>query len=221
MKKIIIAACLAIVALLGFAGTAGAVTPVTYTHTVTISGTSTTQPTNGVLFIHSDVAGLDKTDYVTYYLHDGYLKKIDLGAHVSGGVLLKQEDFENNCGSSGNAGAVNPVGGTGIICTPVLHKGPTTYPVTGDLAGRYCRVPPPGHKLPCPIVITRTEVPTGSGQYLTAGGKDHGAFVKIVYQAITGKHLVLLFPSSRPLLITRIVLSPRHGGPFVANVVLH
>lgn len=209
----IVFALLAFVLALGCSSqNAEAATKINQTFTASVVGTSTTQPTNGVLTIYSDPLALHHTRSVEYYDHDGYFKTAILTASSRPyGVVLKEEDIENNCASyPGSLGTVNPVGGTGLPCHPVLHlTQPAPYPVTGDLLGRYCRVAPHGLPGTCPFAIHRTEIATGNGQYLTVGDIDHGALLKVEYYTWVGAQeydITVKLPI--PVLVTRIVLLP-------------
>jgi hypothetical protein len=204
----------ALLAFVFIASPASAATKIVITATET--GTSALTPQNGTLYIYSDEIALHHTRSVQYYMHDGYNKTANLKTRANPlGVILRSEDIENNCASSGNPGALNPPGGTGLPCMPVLHKTPPVpYPVTGDLAGRYCRVPPPGHTGSCPFTVHRTENATGTGQYLTVGGKDHGALQEVDYYVNIGgvnkevDVILPVYPDSKAVLITRILLEP-------------
>jgi hypothetical protein len=163
--------------------------------------------TNGILYIYSTDLATQKSVNAVYYMRDGYFKMVDF---PNGGTVLAEEDFENNCASN-TPGSVNPVGGTGISCLPVLQATqPAPYPVTGDLQGAYCRVPPPGSSGACPFNVTRTETATGSGAYLTVGNKDHGAMMKISYKLASGKTEYIVLPGN--CLLTRVIISATPAG---------
>lgn len=185
--------------------------PITQSFTASVSGTPLTSPANGVLTIYDNETALHHTRSVDYYMNDGYRKTAILTSSTRPeGVVLAAEDIENNCGTySLSLGGLNPAGGTGIRCTPALHTTEVTYPVTGDLVGRFCRVPPPGTTGTCPFVRHVTETATGSGTYLTVGGKDHGALLEVEYYTWDGTQeydVQVTLPI--PVLVTRIVLQP-------------
>jgi len=181
-------AALAVLGLTASAEVFAAPADLTDSITATVSGTATTAPTHGVLYVYDNVTALHHTRSVVYYMHDGYSKTVELRNSARPyGVVLRQEDIANACDSSSTDGSVNPVGGyesgTGALCGTQLHltKPLGQRQLGGDLIGRFCRVPQAGFHLPCPLNIHVTEAATGSGQYLATGAKDHGGMMEVDY----------------------------------------
>jgi len=162
---------------------------ITQTFTATVSGTSVTTPTNGTLYLYDDPLALHHSRNVEYYDHDGYSKTAVLTSSTRPlGVVLKAEFIDNNCDTYTAGGSVNPPHGDGSNCHPVLWAvaQPSFSKANGDLVGRYCRVAAPGDPSPSDCTadsIHRSEIASGSGQYLTVGDKDHGGLVKVSYYA--------------------------------------
>jgi len=207
---------------------AAASTGVTQRFTATVTGTSSSSLTNGVLYVYADATALHHTRSVEYFQHDGYSKTENLVSSARPlGVVLKQEDIENACDSSTTDGSVNPVGGYEIPCVgQLVTSKPAPFPLGGDLIGRFCRIAqlPDTSPADCtsdPIHVN--ESATGTGQFLKVGNKDHGAMTEIDYYANwtgTSYEVDVLLPSSTPALVTRVVLLPQNGTPPHAVLVL-
>lgn len=182
---------LAAVAGLGLAlslSAASASTTVDQTFSAAVTGTVMTTPANGILTIYDDPLNKHHTRDIVYTQHDGYFKTENLVSAANPfGIVLIKEYIENACKSDPDDGSVNPVGGYNIACGGhLVTTDPGTFPLGGDLTGRFCRIAmlPDTSPADCtsdPIHVD--ENAGGSGRYLQVGNKDHGAMLSIEYYA--------------------------------------
>lgn len=210
--------------------------------TATVSGTATTMPTNGILYIYDNVTSEHHTRTVTYYQHDGYNKTEFLQSRTNPlGVVLKQEDIENACLSSTSDASVNPNGGYDVACGGHLFTHGITFKLGGDLVGRFCRKaqPPDPSPADCTSDVVHVGEPDsggvpGTGQYLEVGNKDHGGMLEVDYYcnvAGVDHEVNVTLPAIMATdyngvkrmiqaLVTRIVLLPQTGSAPSAVLVL-
>jgi hypothetical protein len=156
------------------------------------------------LAINAPFAAGSKLVKVEYHLHDGYTKRV----LIPGGAFVVAEDIAI-CGVKGMRYPDIGFVGTGLPCTPELHKTEVFYNQhVGDLAGR---IRPPHAAL-------RIEKSHGSGRYLTVGHIDHGALMSVEYYWANDEHLTVLLRGDALVDHTTLMTRP---GKLSARVTRH